>query len=144
MRTATKNKQRLMYSLYKATSEPEIVCDRNGNPLLDDEGNYVYDSSSSSKLLYDEPVPFYGNIAFASGESEAVAYGVSVGDYDSKLLMLKGELPITETSLIFKDSVPKYDNDGNVMRESADFSVIKVENALNMTIYLLKRIIKNE
>ena len=122
---------------------PEKLLDRNGNPMLDDEGNFIYDSTTTSEMKYSDPVGFWGNISFASGEAEAQAYGVSVGDYDSKLMMLNGELPIDETSLIFDVSVPEYDENGNVVRESADYSVLKVQKALNMVVYLLKRIVKN-
>lgn len=143
MRTCRKNKQRLMYALYKGVAEPEIVTDRDGNPMFDDDGNYIYDSSSTSDILYDDPVPFFGNIAFRSGEADGEPYGISVGDYDSKLIMNIGEIPINETSLIFKESTPEYDDDGRLLRDSADFSVVKVQPSLNMVVYLLKRIVKN-
>jgi hypothetical protein len=143
MRTCRKNKQRLKYALYIGKSEPLYILDRNGEPLLDDEGNPVEDSGGTNKPIYGEPIDFCGNISFASGEAEAVAYGVSVGDYDSKLLMLKDEIPINETSLIFKESTPEYDDDGKLIRDSADFSVVKVQPSLNIVVYLLKRIVKN-
>jgi len=134
-----------MYALYKGVAEPEIVTDRDGNPMFDDDGNYIYDSSSTSDILYDDPVPFFGNIAFSkgSGEADGEAYGISLSEYDSTLIMIKGEIPINETSLIFKDSTPEYDDNGNLLRDSADFTVIKVQPSLNTIIYLLKRIVKN-
>ena len=145
MRTVRRNKQRLKYALYKGVSEPKIVYDRNGNPMLDDEGDYVYDDSSTSDILYDKPVDFFGNIAFSkgSGEADGMAYGISLADYDSTLIMNIGELPINETSLIFKDSQPEYDDEGHLIRDSADFTVVKVQSSLNTVIYLLKRIVKN-
>ena len=145
MRTVRRNKQRLMYALYKGVSEPSIIKDRHGNPLLDDDGNYVYDDTSTADVLYENPVPFFGNIAFSkgSGEADGMPYGVSVGEYDSTLIMNIGEIPIDETSLIFKDSVPEYDKDGNLVRSSADFTVVKVQPSLNTVLYLLKRIVKN-
>lgn len=143
MRTCRKNKQKLKYALYLGKSEPSYIIDRNGEIMLDDDGNPMEDSGSANKPVYDKPVEFYGNISFASGEAEAVAYGVSVGDYDSKLLMLKNEIPIDETSLIFKESEPLFDKDGRLIRDSADFSVVKVQPSLNIVVYLLKRIVKN-
>ena len=145
MRTVRRNKQRLMYALYKGVSIPDVVRDRDGNPVLDEDGDYVYDDSSTSDILYDEPVPFFGNIAFSkgSGEADGEAFGVSLADYDSTLVMNIDEIPIDETSLIFKDSVPEYDDEGNLKRDSADFSVVKVQPSLNTVMYLLKRIVKN-
>ena len=145
MRTCRKNKQRLMYALYNGVAEPEIVTDRDGNPMFDDDGNYIYDSSSTTDIRYSDPVEFFGNIAFSkgSGEADGEAYGISLSDYDSTLIMIKGEIPIDETSLIFKDSTPEYDDNGNLLRDSADFTVIKVQPSLNTVVYLLKRIVKN-
>lgn len=145
MRTVRRNKQRLMYALYKGVSVAELVRGRDGNPMLDENGDYIYDDSSTSDILYDDPVPFFGNIAFSkgSGEAESVAYGISLADYDSTLIMNIGEIPIDETSLIFKDSIPEYDSNGNLKRDSADFSVVKVQPSLNTVMYLLKRIVKN-
>jgi len=144
MRTVRKNKQRLRYALYKGKAEPTIVTDRDGNPMFDDDGNYVYEDVSTNELVYDEPVEFYGNIAFSkgSGEAESVAFGISLADYDSTLVMNRGEIPIDETSLIFAESEPEYE-DGKLIRESADFTVVKVQPSLNMVTYLLKRIVKN-
>lgn len=132
-----------MYALYKGLSEPQKVLDRDGKPMFDADGNYLYDSTSSKKMLYDEPVEFLGNVAFSSGEADAQAYGVSISDYDSKLIMLADEIPIDETSLVFKESTPEYDSEGDLIRESADFTVIKVQKDLNMSVYLLKRIVKD-
>jgi len=141
MRMCRKNKQHLMYALYKGKAEKTYLRDRDGNYILDDKGNMIENKSSVNRPAYHDPVSFIGNISFASGESEAEAYGVSVGDYDSKLHMLKDEIPIDETSLIFKESTPKYDKDGNLDRESADFVVVKVQPSLNTVTYLLKRVI---
>lgn len=133
----------MMYALYKGKAEKTYVKDHNGNYVYDAKGNRIENKSSVNKPAYHDPVEFAGNISFASGESEAEAYGVSVGDYDSKLHMLKGEIPIDETSLIFKESTPKYDKHGNLDRESADFIVVKVQPSLNTVTYLLKRVIHN-
>jgi hypothetical protein len=132
-----------MYALYIGVAEPEVIRDRSGQPMLDDDGNYIVDDTTSDKILYDDPVEFYGNIAFRSGEADGEAYGISIGDYDSTLIMLKNEIPIDETSLIFKESTPEYDSDGNLLRDSADFTVVKVQPSLNTVVYLLKRIVKN-
>ena len=136
---ANKNKQALKYALYKG---------REYIPQTDDNDQIVYDDSGvpmrtgGTRPGYYSPKTFYANIAFAGGEAEAVSYGVSVDAYDSKIILQKDELPITETSLIFKDSKPKYRKDGSLDENSADFRVIRKAPSLNYTVYLLKRIEK--
>lgn len=139
MRTARKNRQPLKYALYlgkkireETDDNGEIIYDDNGEPLL----------SGVPEATYGRAVDFTANIAFASGEAEAEAYGVGIGDYDSKIILPKGALPITETSLIFKDSQPKYDSKGRLIEKSADFRVLRKADSLNYTVYLLKHIEK--
>lgn len=137
--TARKNKQALRYALYKGK---EYI------PQTDDNDDVVYDETGmpmrtgSTRASYYSPKEFYANIAFAGGEAEATAWGVSVGDYDSKIIANRGELPLTETSLVFKDSKPKYRKDGSLDEKSGDFRVVKVQPSLWHTAYLLKRIEK--
>lgn len=140
MLTALQNKTKLKYSLSL------------GNQTLyktDSEGNIIYKIVGGEKIpqvighgmAYSDPIDFMGNITFSSGEVEAETYGIAVGDYDSKLLMRKGEIPIDETSLIFAESTPTYEN-GTIKETSADFRVVKVAPSLNFITYLLKRITK--
>lgn len=139
MRLALKNKQRLQYALYKG-KEDIPQTDSNNDVIYDETGEPM--RSGSKKPTFGRPVDFFANIAFAGGEAEAEAYGVSIGDYDSKIVVPRGSLPITETSIIFKDSKPKYRSDGSLDDKSADFRVRKVQPSLNYTVYLLKRIEK--
>lgn len=138
MRTALKNKRSMKYALY-SEKMPTYALDDDGNILTDTDGTPI---TTGYKAGYFEPIDFKANISFAGGEAEAVSYGVSVGDYDSKLLTLKNEFPISETSLIFTDSEPEYDASGNLKDKSADFRVFRVAPSLNYTIYLLKRVEK--
>ena len=139
MRTARKNRQKLKYALYLGKKIREETDD-NGEIIYDDDGEPLL--SGSPIATYGRAVDFKANIAFSSGEAEAEAYGVGIGDYDSKIILPKDALPITETSLIFKDSEPQYDSFGRLIEKSADFRVRKVQPSLNYTVYLLKRIEK--
>ena len=139
MRTAKKNKQALKYALYKG-KEYIPQTDASGNIIYDDDGTPK--RMGGTRLIYDKPVRFYANIAFAGGEAEAQAFGVSVGDYDSRIVLRNGEIPITETSLIFKEGKPVFRSDGSLDEKSADFRVLKVQPSLHYTAYLLKRIEK--
>ena len=134
-----KNKQALKYALYKG-KEYIPQTDDNGEVVYDDDGEPLM--TGSQRPVYGKPIKFYASIAFAGGEAEAKAYGVSVGDYDSRIILPKNEIPITETSIIFKDSNPVFRKNGSVDEKSADYRVFKVQPSLNYTAYLLKRIEK--
>lgn len=137
-RTGLKNKQNMKYSLY-LEKIPVYATDDDGNILYDD-GEPI--ETGDSVNGYAEPINFKANIVFSSGEAEATAYGVTISDYDSKIVCAKGYIPITETSLIFTDSEPEYNSNGTVKEKSADFRVVKVQPSLNYVVYLLKRIEK--
>ena len=138
-RTGLKNKQNMKYSLY-LEKIPVYATDDDGNILYDNDGDLV--ETGDYVNGYAEPIDFMANMVFSSGEAEATAYGVTVSDYDSKIVCAKGYIPITETSLIFTDSEPDYNSNGTVKDKSADFRVVKVQPSLNYMVYLLKRIEK--
>lgn len=141
MRLCARNKQALKYALYKE-KEPVYLTDDNGDVIYEDiDGETVPVETGSNPPRYDDPVDFRGNIQFSSGEAQAYSFGVSTGDYEYVLYMRKGEIPITETSIIFYQSEPEYDN-GVLVEKSADFRVIKVLPYLDFMAYLLKSIEK--
>lgn len=142
MRFLRKNMTKLKYALY-AEKMPVYELDEYGLVVYDEidgeEVPRIIDTISG----YHEPEEFIGTLSFSGGESEAAVYGVSTADYDCKLVMPKDSIPITETSLIFQSSEPQYDSKGNLKRNSADFTVVKVAPYVQSTVYLLKRIIHN-
>lgn len=136
------NKQKLAYSLmnedtpiYKRDSDGNIVTQMIG-------GVEVPVETGGYEKSYSKPVTFYGDIQDAGGEVEAAAFGLSVGSYDAVLYMVKGELPITETSRIWYYSEPKFKPDGAVDEKSADYIVKKVPIGLDYFRYPLQRIVK--
>lgn len=141
MRLCARNKQALKYALYK-DKEPVYLTDENGDIVYEDiDGETVPVETGSNPPHYDDPVDFRGNIQFSSGEAQAYSFGVSTGDYEYVLYMRKGEIPITETSIIFYQSKPEYDN-GVLVEKSADFRIIRVLPYLDFMAYLLKSIEK--
>ena len=80
----------------------------------------------------------------SGGESNIVEYGIDKSEYDAIIIMQNGELPITETSLIWLESPVVYKDVENkiVDANSADYRVKKVSPSLNQTKYLLERIVK--
>lgn len=141
MRTLARNKQKMYYSLYLG-QEPEYVLDENGMKVVefvDEEGNVYYEETGNYIDVYSQPVIFYGNIAMSGGESEAVEFGLNLGDYEAVLLMDKNTLPIDETSLIWHKNEP---TEVVVKKEHADYTIVKLSPSLNQDKYVLKAVVK--
>ena len=141
MRTLARNKQKMYYSLYLG-QEPEYALDENGMKIvsfIDEEGNVYYEETGNYIDVYSQPVIFYGNIAMSGGESEAVEFGLNLGDYEAVLLMDKNTLPIDETSLIWYKNEPK---EVVVKKEHADYTIVKLSPSLNQDKYVLKAVVK--
>lgn len=142
MRMLRKNKQKLKYANLEADM-PVYKRDKDGNIVTRNiDGKAVPIEVGKQKTAYGSPVSFLGNIQDAGGESEATAFGLSVGSYDAVLYMMKGDLPITETSRIWYYNEPKFKTDGTVDEQSADYIVKKVPVGLDHIRYPLQRIVK--
>lgn len=146
MRTLAKNKQKLKYSL-KQKREPIYELDANGDKIVefvDDEGNIYYKETGSYTSEWSEPVDFFANIAMSGGEAEAQEFGLSIADYNATLVMVKGEIPLVEGSVIWLNSPVLYKNEESteVDDKSADFVVLKVSESLNFVKYVLKAVTK--
>lgn len=146
MRTLRKNKRKLKYSL-KQERKPIYELDENGNKIVefvDDEGNIYYKETGSYTSEWSEPVEFFANIAMSGGEAEAQEFGLSIADYNATIVMVKGEIPLTEGSVIWLNSPVLYKDEGNteVDDKSADFVVLKVSESINFVKYVLKAIVK--
>lgn len=115
MRTALKNKQKLKYALYHERQEI-YQTDSEGNIVYTEvDGERVPVLEGYSEHFYDKPVDFIGNIMPVGSESYARgnvaiyrAYGIDISAYDALILMNRGELPITESSLIWEWHEPKH------------------------------------
>ena len=143
MRTLAKNKVPMKYALYKG-QEPIYQLDENGEPVVsyvDEQGN-IYYVEIGSQPKYSEPVDFFASISMSGGESEAVEFGVDIGNYDAVVITALNEFPISETSFIWVDSEPQYASGGRLNTATADFRVKAVKPSLNQTKYLLSAITK--
>ena len=137
MRTSNKNKQTLYYALQSDEKLPiydGFYTDEDGNQYPLDTGEIEY--------VYIEPVAFKGNISMSGGESEAAEFGLNLSDYNAVLVMNKSEIPITETSLIWFENKPVYNDDGRVDEHSADYTVVKISPSLNVDKFVLKKVVK--
>ena len=135
MRMARVNKQKMHYALYG--KEVPIY-----DYYTDSEGNKISLDTGETKITYENPVEFFGNIALSGGESEAVEFGLNLADYEAVLVMAKNTLPIDETSRIWHNTEPTYNEDGTVNELSADYTVVKVSPSLNVDKFVLKKVVK--
>ena len=119
------NKQKMHYALY---GKEVPIYDH----YTDSEGNKIPLDTGETKITYENPVEFFGNIALSGGESEAVEFGLNLADYEAVLVMAKNTLPIDETSRIWHNTEPTYNEDGTVDELSADYTVVKVSPSLNV------------
>jgi len=141
LRSLRKNMQRMFYATY---SDMIVVYkkDENGNIVNIEVDGSLIPVIESEQAGYNNPVSFYANIAMSGGEAETKEYGVNASDYEAVLVTTDKSLPIDELSLIWHTSEPKFNSDGMVNGDSADYSVLAVKPSLNGMKYLLKKITK--
>lgn len=140
MRTLAKNKQKMWYSNLSSAGDG-YEHDSDGNIVYDlIDGEKVPRESSQRGVGYESPVEFVGNIHSSGGEAQSTFYGVSTDGYDAVLYDVKGQLPITETTLIWYQHTPEVSDDGTFDPQSADYVVKRVPPALNEVVYLLQKI----
>lgn len=148
MRCLKKNKQNMYYSLLIGET-PVYALDEHGNKKIDwideETGEVHYIETGSTVKLYGEPVQFKGNIAMSGSDVDRTEFGVSEANYEAVLVMTKGEIPISETSLIWFQTPPTtkviegitYADDS-----TADYRVLKVSPSLNVDRYILDKVVK--
>ena len=143
--TLAQNKQKLYYAL-QTDSIPVYETDADGNIIYyeDSDGNRIPLETGETQPGYAKPVLFLGNIAMSGGEVKDEEYGLSVADYDAVLIMQKNEIPVTETSRIWFESVVGYTDASQTIvdGDTADFRIVAIKPSLNTVKYVLKRIEK--
>lgn len=141
MRSLKKNQQRLQYATY---SDQITIYERDadGNIIYDEVDGERYPRILSEQAGYNNSVSFYANIAMSGGEAEAKEYGVNASDYEAVLVTTDKSLPIDELTRIWHTSKPKFNSDGAVDGDSADYSILAVKPSLNGLKVLLKKITK--
>lgn len=145
MMTLETNKQKLWYAL-QDKEVPVYETDDEGNTVYyeDSEGNKIPLETGETKLGYSEPTPFFGNIAFSSGEVDNLPFGTDISSYDATLVMNKDELSIDENSLLWFETEPQYKGADKTIIDpfSADFKVLGIIPSLNQVRYILGRLTK--
>ena len=146
MRCLKKNKQKLYYALLVGTT-PEYELDEHGEKKIAyvEDGVTYYVETGVNLLLYSKPVAFDGNIALSGSDVIRQEFGVSDERYEAVLVQNKGELPITETSLLWYQTPPKtkvINNTTYADDATADYKVLRVIPSLNNDRYILAKVVK--
>jgi len=158
MRTVRRNKQKLWYSLQTDEQIPVYEKDSDGNtkyegyedsdgnfiPILDDDGNKIPIETGEYDYKYATPVIFYANINEGGSKTSMKVWGIDESSYDATAEFARGAYPLTETSVVWFKTEPKYEDDEKTIpdEKSADYQVVKVVDSLNYTTVVLKRRVK--
>lgn len=114
MRTLVRNKIRIYYANYQKKI-----------PLKDEYGNIT----GEYKIIYGNPVEVMANVSAASGEATTRQFGEDVS-YDRIIVLDDPAFPITETSILWIDTLPKISVDGST-KTPHDYIVKQVAHSLN-------------
>lgn len=158
MRTVRRNTTKMKYALYLGQA-PIYETDEDGNIqyYTDEDGEQKMLETGEKELTYSTDCDFQANISMSGSEAEAKEYGLSLEQYQAKILYRRDAFPIKEGTLIWVDSQVEYRyagqeievNTGNEVLKtkapvpiSADYRCIKISKSLNMTVAILQAINK--
>lgn len=96
-----------------------------GEPIVDDDGF----TTGEGNITYGAPVAMMACINPAEGRVWSEEYGLRE-DYDKLLIIEDMNCPINEDSVLYIDTAPEYDGQGNVTN-SHDYIVQRIAPALN-------------
>ncbi|MCM1235153.1 MAG: hypothetical protein NC489_34065 [Ruminococcus flavefaciens] len=118
----SRNKSRFFYALYVSKEQ-----------ATDDYGNLT----GGMTLTYDKPQEYRANISAAKGETQTRQFGESE-NYDKVIVMDGDAPPIDEYSILWIDTVPQLDEEGELATNEEDevltphdYIVKKVARSLN-------------
>ena len=149
MRTLKRNQQKLYYAELVG-SETVYKLDEHGNRIVSYVDNTktppvtYYEKLGTTKQHYSEPNLIEANIAQSNGDMTEQEYGLSEGSYEAILVTEKGKYPITKTCLIWHETEPKVDGQGYALPESADYTILSINESLNVDKYILGKVIKSK
>lgn len=118
-----RNEQTFYYSLYDRT---DSVKDENGN------------DTSEKVIVYKTPVEMKGIISTATGTSEIEVFG-NLSDYDRVITVDDMSCPIDETTVLFVDITPEFNEEG-VVTNKHNYIVKRKANSLNCLLYAIRKV----
>ena len=141
MRSLKKNMQKFHYSLY---SEEITVYqrDENGNIVYVEVDGELKPIEIGTVAGYNESVLFYANISAGKSSSQEAVFGSDV-DYTRTISTSDMSCPIDELTRIWIDNEIKYNADGTVNADSADYKVAAhPARGLNNIVIAIKKLPK--
>lgn len=141
MRSLKKNMQSLWFSTY-SEEIPIYELDENGNIKYIEVDGELKPIELGKVAGYNEPVLFYANISAGKGEAELAVFGTSL-DFSRAISTCDMTCPIDELTRIWIDREVKYNSDGTVDGDSADYKVVaKPAKSLNSIVIAIKELPK--
>ena len=135
------NKQKLYYSTWQEKST-EYQTDKDGNVVYVTVNGIDRPIEKEIPAHFSQPIEFEASINEGGKNTQFVDFGVDNSEYSASIVTPKGYVYITETSLIWHESTPKYKKDGSVDEKSADYNVVKVSHSLIYDRYVLQKRVK--
>ena len=120
MRSLTRNKQRIFYSLYTGKQE-----------VRDEWGNLV----SEPVLTYDAPVEYYINVSAARGTADVEQFGINTA-YTKTMVTNDLTCPIDETTRLWIGREPT----DNGVEVPHNYVVVMVAKSVNSITYAIKEV----
>lgn len=149
MRTLVKNQQNLYYAVLFGEM-PVYALDEHGNKIIAyvdesvDPPVVYYEERGVTEKHYSEPIPFKANIVQSNGDMQEKEYGLSEGSYEAIMIVEKGKYTdLDKTCLIWHTTPPEVDEGGFAKPESADYTILSINESLNVTKYVLGKVVKN-
>lgn len=149
MRTLKRNQQKLYYAELIGC-EDVYALDEHGEKIIAwvDESKtppvIYYEKLGTTENKYSAPIPIEANFMQSNGDMVEREYGLSESSYEAILVTEKGKYPITKTCLIWRDTEPLVDEEGYALPESADYTILSINESLNVDKYILDKVVKNE
>lgn len=124
MRTLMRNKSTFYYADFIKTDE---MVDEEGYPT----GQYA--------TFYTTPKKYKANISPARGIADTEVFGINE-TYDKSIVLNKCAPDILETSLLWVDTLPVFDDEGNTQTPH-DYIVKRVAKSINSTTLAIKKVV---
>lgn len=122
MRTLRRNKRRMWYALYLDREEIK----KNGRRT----GTY--------KVVYSPPQLIEANVSAARGTADVEMFGTDL-KYDKAFVMDDVKCPIDENSVMWIDTEPLINADGNT-ETPWDYVIVRVAESINSKAYAVKKV----